>query len=93
VARNWRPPQGGGELDSIAWEHGELVFIEVKSRVSGERNSPLRDIDGEKMRALRRAARDYIRRAGTESASPRFDVISIEGDTLEHFRNAFPFTP
>ncbi|MES1261287.1 MAG: YraN family protein [Acidobacteriota bacterium] len=93
VARNWRPPQGGGELDLVAWERGELVFIEVKSRASGERNSPLRDIDEEKLRALRRAARDYVRRAGAESAAMRFDVISIEDNALEHFRNAFPFTP
>ena len=93
AARNWRPPQGGGELDLVAWDHGELVFVEVKSRASGEWNSPLRDIDGEKMRALRRAARDYVRRAGAEAADTRFDVISIEGEKIEHFRGAFPFTP
>jgi putative endonuclease len=91
AARNWRPPQGGGELDLIAWQAGELVFIEVKTRVSGALNAPERDIDSEKMKALRRAARDYVRRAGAEAAETRFDVISIAGGKLEHFRNAFPF--
>lgn len=90
-ARNWRPPQGGGELDLVAWEGAELVFVEVKTRVSGEWNRPERDIDQDKMTALRRAARDYIRRAGAEQAETRFDVISIVGNHIEHFRNAFPF--
>jgi Holliday junction resolvase-like predicted endonuclease len=44
------------------------------------------------MRALRRAAKDYVRRAGAEGAETRFDVISITGKKLEHFRDAFPFT-
>jgi putative endonuclease len=92
AARNWRPPQGGGELDLIAWEGADLVFVEVKTRASGEWNDPERDIDSEKMRALRRAAKDYIRRAGAEAATTRFDVISITGKKLEHFRDAFPFT-
>ena len=92
AARNWRPPQGGGELDLIAWEGGELVFVEVKTRVSGDLNVPERDIDSEKMKALRRAARDYLRRAGAETAETRFDVIAITGTDIRHFRNAFPFT-
>jgi putative endonuclease len=92
AARNWRPPQGGGELDLIAWEGADLVFIEVKTRVSGEQNAPERDIDAEKMKALRRAAKDYVRRAGAETAETRFDVISITGKKLEHYRDAFPFT-
>src|SRR6185312_14404164 len=36
VARNWRPPQGGGEIDLIAREGETLVFVEVKWRASGE---------------------------------------------------------
>ena len=91
AARNWRPPQGGGELDLIAWEGERLVFVEVKTRVSGERNAPERDIDDDKMKALRRAARDYVRRAGAEAADTRFDVISIAGAEIQHFRDAFPF--
>jgi putative endonuclease len=90
VARNWRPPQGGGELDLVAWEGETLVFVEVKSRLSGEWSAPERDIDAEKMNSLRRAARDYVRRAGAEESSARFDVIAITGERPEHFRDAFP---
>jgi putative endonuclease len=92
VARNWRPPQGGGELDLIAWERGVLVFIEVKSRLSGVWSAPERDIDSEKILALRRAARDYIRRADADASPARFDVLSIVGERVEHLRAAFPMT-
>ncbi|HVW85415.1 MAG TPA: YraN family protein [Bryobacteraceae bacterium] len=90
VARNWRPPQGGGELDLVAWQRETLVFVEVKSRVSGEWNAPERDVDEEKIRTLRRAARDYMRRAGVDPDKARFDVLAITGDRVRHLTDAFP---
>ncbi|MDP9055247.1 MAG: YraN family protein [Acidobacteriota bacterium] len=90
VARNWRPPQGGGEIDIVAWEGDWLVFVEVKTRRSGEWNAPERDIDPEKIAYLRRAARDYIRRANADPAKVRFDAVSITGSSLDHMRDAFP---
>jgi putative endonuclease len=90
VARNWRPPQGGGEIDLVAREGDKLVFVEVKTRLSGTRSAPERDIDAEKMTALRRAARDYMRRSGMETAQARFDVLAITGEAVEHLRDAFP---
>jgi len=92
VARNWRPPQGGGEIDLIAWEGGVLVFVEVKARLSSDWSAPERDIDHEKILALRRAARDYIRRAEADASTARFDVLSIVGETIEHLEEAFPLT-
>jgi putative endonuclease len=92
VARNWRPPQGGGEIDLIAWERAVLVFVEVKTRLSAEWSAPERDIDREKILALRRAALDYIRRAEANASTARFDVLSIVGETIEHLEEAFPLT-
>ncbi len=89
VARNWRPPQGGGEIDIIAWEGDRLVFVEVKTRTSAEWSAPERDIDVDKIRTLRRAARDYIRRANADESRVRFDAISITGRTVDHMRDAF----
>jgi len=90
TARNWRPPQGGGELDLVARRDGLLVFVEVKTRASGIWSAPERDIDKDKQHSLRRAARDYVRRAGAEELEARFDVIAITGDRIEHFEDAFP---
>ena len=89
AARNWRPPQGGGEIDIIAWEGDWLVFIEVKTRTSAAWSAPERDIDADKIRALRRAARDYVRRANGDESRVRFDAISITGRTIDHLRDAF----
>lgn len=93
IARNWRPPQGGGEIDIVAWEGATLVFVEVKTRHSDELSAPERDIDAEKMHALRRAARDYIRRAGADENRVRFDAVSIGGRRIEHLRDAFAAAP
>ncbi len=99
VARNWRPPQGGGEVDLVACESSDdgdtLVFVEVKSRLSGELNAPERAVDLDKQMALRRAARDYVRRAEADPQRVRFDVITITGalaagGEIQHFRDAFP---
>ena len=92
VARNWRPPQGGGEVDIIAWEGDCLVFIEVKTRATDLWAAPERDVDHEKMQALRRAARDYIRRANADATRVRFDAISITARRIEHLRDAFAAT-
>jgi putative endonuclease len=89
VARNWRPPQGGGEIDIVSREGDWLVFVEVKTRTSSEFGAPEREIDLEKIRYLRRAARDYIRRANADSTKVRFDVITVTGRTIEHLRDAF----
>ena len=89
AARNWRPPQGGGEIDIVAWEGDWLVFVEVKTRTSAEWSAPERDIDAEKIHTLRRAARDYIRRANADESRVRFDAVSVTGRTINHLRDAF----
>jgi len=89
AARNWRPPQGGGEIDIVAWEGEELVFVEVKTLTSGATSAPERAIGDDKIAALRRAARDYLRRCGATPLNVRFDVVSVCGDRLEHLRDAF----
>jgi putative endonuclease len=94
VARNWRPPQGGGEIDLVAQESNSegdvLVFVEVKTRTSADSSSPERDVNAEKLISLRRAARDYVRRARADPGRMRFDVISVTGHDIAYFRDAFP---
>jgi putative endonuclease len=89
VARNWRPPQGGGEIDIVAWEGDWLVFVEVKTRTSAEQSVPERGVNMEKIQILRRTAREYVRRANVDESRVRFDVISIVGRKIDHLREAF----
>jgi len=92
VARNYRPPFGGADLDLVGWDGERLAFVEVKSRSSGEFEAPERAVDSEKERLLERSARDYVRRAGVEWNRVRFDIVSIvfsEPPRIEWFADAF----
>ncbi len=77
VARRYRPPAGGGEIDIVAWQQGKLVFVEVKTRATAAFGPPESAVDAAKREALVRTGRDYARRAGVEWHNVRFDIISI----------------
>ena len=92
VARNYRPRAGGGEIDLVAWQAGALVFVEVKTRATAEFGTPDRAVDADKERYLRRAARDYARRAEVDWQSVRFDIVSVvltDPPLIEWYPDAF----
>ena len=70
VARNYRTKSGHGEIDLVAWQSGTLVFVEVKTRSTADFGEPDRAVDVEKRENLRRAARDYARRAEIPGRRP-----------------------
>lgn len=93
VARNYRPPSGGGELDLVAWQENTLVFVEVKSRTSDECGAPDRNVDEQKRASLIRAGRDYARRANVPWERVRFDLVSIvftDPPKVVHSPDIFP---
>ena len=77
VSRNYRTRSGSGEIDLVAWDRDVLVFVEVKTRATAEFGEPERAVDAEKRDRLRRAARDYARRAEVDWQKTRFDIVSI----------------
>ena len=92
MARNYRSPGGSAEVDLIAWDGDELVFIEVKSRASEEYGAPDRAIDREKRRKIVFGAMDYLRRMPLRAERIRFDVVNVVFRTppeVAHFRDAF----
>lgn len=77
VAHRYRPRSGAGEIDLVMWERSTLVFVEVKTRASGEYGTPDTAVDAEKRERIHRGARDYTRRAGIEWGRTRFDIVSV----------------
>lgn len=92
VGNNYRAKRG--EIDLVAVDGEELVFVEVRFRSSIEFGTPAETVDWRKRRRLIGAARDYLARAGRIDAPCRFDVIGLtaagEGAVeVEHHKNAF----
>jgi putative endonuclease len=92
VARNYRPAGGEVEADIVARQGETVVFVEVKSRASGDYGTPDRAIGAEKQKNIVRAARAYATRAGIEWSQVRFDTISItftNPPSIVHLKDAF----
>lgn len=93
LERNYRVAAGpgarAGEVDLIMRDRdGTLVFIEVRWRADASHGGAASSVTGRKQRRLIFAARHYLLR----HASPppcRFDVLAIEGGTVEWLRAAF----
>ncbi len=66
-----------GELDVIAEEAGELVFVEVKARRSGTHGTPAEAVGARKQRALARLAMAYLVRRRLGERACRFDVVEV----------------
>ena len=91
-ARNFRCPLG--EIDLVADEGDELVFIEVKARTSLRFGLPREAVSRAKQRKLGRAALWYCDGERLGDRSYRFDVVEVlflrgEVAAIELLRNAF----
>ncbi len=89
IARNARHPEG--ELDLIAREREQIVFVEVRMRRSSAFGGAAARVDRCKQKRLMRAAQHWLlERIGERWPARRFDVVSVSGDgTIEWIRDAF----
>ena len=90
VQRNYRTPgRGGGEIDLIMREpEGTLVFVEVRRRASTSHGGAAASVSLAKRQRIVLPARHYLMRLTTLPPC-RFDVVSLQGQTLEWLRGAF----
>lgn len=75
LQRNFSCKQG--EIDIIAKEKEEYVFIEVKTRQNFHYGSPAESVTGGKQKHIWKATKYYIYLHKLENKYIRFDVIEI----------------
>ncbi|WP_044189111.1 YraN family protein [Porphyromonas sp. COT-290 OH860] len=91
LERNWRHRHS--EVDIIAQEGDELVFVEVKVRSLSAYQTATEAVDADKQGHLIKAANAYIRLYQC-TLSVRYDIIAIDlaednRYRLEHIRSAY----
>ena len=79
-----------GEIDIIAKDKKELVFVEVKYSESIE--DPYLRVDKNKMKRIIKTAYYFLNNYN-DYDSVRFDVISIFKNKIEHFKSVLKDTP
>lgn len=81
-----------GEVDIIGRDEDALIFFEVKYRKNLSTGYPSEAVDYRKQRKISKVA-DYYRYAKKipDNMNIRFDVISIVGDEINWYKNAFPY--
>ena len=84
-----------GEIDLIALDQKQIVFIEVKTRRSNDAGQPFEAVDRRKQQKLTKLALAWLKERGRLNQSARFDVVSIiwpDEETkpqIDHYPNAF----
>ncbi len=86
VTRNFRA--GKSEIDIIALHEEILVFVEVKWRSKSDFGDPEECIDEKKAGMVIAGAEEYIYQSDWHN-DVRFDVVSIIGNEITHFQDAF----
>ena len=87
---NWR--MSHLEVDIIAEDKGEMVFVEVKTRSSTEYGAPEEAVDDQKEKDIVSLANVYLENLQLEVPA-RFDIISVilndNESNVTHFEDAF----
>lgn len=86
LERNYRTSQG--EIDLIVEDSRYVIFIEVKYRKDASYGQPWEAVSKRKQQKICRVARQFCY-TGKIKKQIRYDVISICGEEIHWFQNAF----
>ena len=90
---NFRCPIG--EIDIVAKEKNDLVFVEVKTRKSIELGYPEQAVGMRKQKKMSQLALWYMQKRKIADTNARFDVVAItlipEKNEVKLIKNAFDF--
>ena len=90
---NFRCPIG--EIDIVAKEKNDLVFVEVKTRKSMELGYPEQAVGIRKQKKMSQLALWYLQKRKIADTNARFDVVAVtlipENNEVKLIKNAFDF--
>ena len=90
---NFRCPIG--EIDIVAKEKNDLVFVEVKTRKSIELGYPEQAVGIRKQKKMSQLALWYLQKRKVADTNARFDVVAVtlipENNEVKLIKNAFDF--
>ncbi len=75
ICKNFKCMQG--EIDIIAKDEEEIVFVEVKTRTGIEYGEAMEAVDKKKQKHIYKTAEYYLYKNKIENAKTRIDVIEI----------------
>ncbi|HTK04031.1 MAG TPA: YraN family protein [Candidatus Eisenbacteria bacterium] len=88
--RRWRSAHG--EIDLVADDRGEVVFVEVKTRRGAGFGLPEEAVTAAKRAHLRASAEAYLQAKGWTRRPYRIDIVAVSlvggVPALAHFRSA-----
>lgn len=91
IKRNYKAKIG--EIDIIAIDKKEVVFIEVKTRVNNKYGYPIEAVDYKKQQKIKNVCKCFINQYKIKNFRIRFDVIEvyIKGRNIKvhHVKNVF----
>lgn len=83
---------GLGEIDLIARDGNYLVFVEVKYRSRSDCGYPSDAVNYKKQVRISNGAAYYLwKNYDSDQIRVRFDVVSIQGETVQLYKDAFPY--
>lgn len=95
IERNFNCKQG--EIDIIAKDNNEIVFVEVKTRTNETYGKPKEAVDKTKKKHIYKSAEYYIYQKHVENRPVRIDVIEVykkeEKYILNHIKQAITEKP
>ncbi len=78
VERNWRC--AGGEIDLVAREGEEIVFVEVKTRRGRRYGAPEEALTARKAEKLLQLGQQYVYERNLGDVNWRIDLVAVELD-------------
>lgn len=89
IDKNWHYSKNA-EIDIIAEDNSELVFVEVKTRTTLNYGHPFEAVTQEKIQKIHKAIYGYLSQSKKKYKSYRFDgiaIIGLKNPKIEHIKN------